>query len=89
MKLFTILLTLVLSPFAFSAPTPTTNDEIDLDDIQAELMQELDTVSLDDEDETFLDQEIEKETKITAELKKTTPEPKKTSQAPAPTTTKK
>jgi hypothetical protein len=88
MKLFVILLTLVLSPFAFSAPTPK-SDEIDLNDIQAELMNELDTVSLDEEDETFLDQELEKEMKLTAELKKSTPEVKKTSQAPAPTTTKK
>lgn len=88
MKLFVILLTLALSPFAFSAPTPK-SDEIDLDDLQAELMNELDTVSLDEEDETFLDQEMKRELTITSELKSSTPEPKKTSQAPAPATTKK
>lgn len=89
MKLLTILFSLIMSVQAFAAPTTSETDDISMEDIQAELMSEIDTLVVDEEDETFLDEEIEKKVEITGQNNKSEPQAKKTVQAPAATATKK
>ncbi len=79
----------MISIQAFAAPTTTTDtEEIGLDDIQAELMSEIDTLVVDEDDELFLDEELEKKVEITGQNKKAE-DTKKTVQAPAATAIKK
>jgi hypothetical protein len=58
MKLLAFLFLFGMSLSTFAAPTKT-DDEISLDEINAELMNEMETVEISDEDAAFLDEEIE------------------------------
>jgi hypothetical protein len=89
MKKIIILISFLLSTVAMAAPaaTPTeTSEEITMDDLQAEFLNEADTLVVDETDETFLDEEIEKQ-KVVSEAQKNTP--KTTVKAPAKTAVKK
>lgn len=86
-----ILIFSFLTAFQASAATaPTTpTDEITLEDLQEEFMKEADTLVVDDEDETFLDEELEAKAKVQAQEKTTVPNAKSTAKAPAATAPKK
>jgi hypothetical protein len=75
---------------AATAPTvDTSSEEITLDDLHEEFMKEADTLVVEDEDENFLDEEIEGKLKIQSQLKSTTPETKSSAKAPTATSTQK
>jgi hypothetical protein len=61
MKIVFILVSLLLSFQVFATPTasPEGEEEITLEDLQAEFLKEADTLVVDEDDETFLDEEIE------------------------------
>jgi hypothetical protein len=89
MKLLTIIFSLIMSFQTFAAPTTSETDDITMEEIQAELMNEIDTMVVDEDDVAFLDEEIEKKTELTVQNKKSEPAVKKSAQAPAATATKK
>lgn len=72
-----------------TAPTDTTETEISLEDIQEELMNELDTVEITEDDETFFDQEIESKVAEKATEVKSAPKTATAKPAITPPTTKK
>jgi hypothetical protein len=93
MKLITFLLLFGFGFSAVAAPTKT-DEEIGLDDIQAELMNEMETVEISDEDEAFLDEELEiavpdQKTEIISKTNKPATEVKKTVKAPTAPSVKK
>ncbi len=85
MKQFFIFLTVLGLGFTtWAAPTTETTteeSEIQLEDIQAELMAELDTVEVTDEDVAFLDEEIEKAANTKTAPKTATAKPATTTPA--------
>ena len=62
MKKVVLLVSLLLGFQVFAAPSasPTGEEEITLEDLQAEFLKEADTLEVDEDDVNFLDEEIEK-----------------------------
>ena len=66
MKKVVMLVSLLLGFQVYAAPTvsptssPTDEEEITLEDLQAEFLKEADTLVVDEDDVNFLDEEIEK-----------------------------
>ncbi len=76
MKKVVLLVSLMFSFQVFAAPTTSTDgtDEITLEDLQEEFLKETETLVVEEEDESFLDEELEK--KAVATGKTTTTETK-------------
>lgn len=87
MKQMIFIIAMGMGTFAFAAPQETSNEEITLEDLQQELMHELDTASFDDEDDSFLDEGIEKQIQVVQD-KKTAVQKTATAPTTAPTTKK-
>ena len=89
MKKFIMLVGFLLSFQVNAAPSVNSagEEEITLEDLQAEFLKEADTLVVDEDDVTFLDEEIEK--KAVATGKSATTETKTTVKAPAATPIKK
>jgi hypothetical protein len=87
MKKVVMLLSLLLGLQVHAAPTvsPVSEEEITLEDLQAEFLKEVDTLVVDEEDVNFLDEEIEQK----AVAAGTSYESKTTVKAPATSAVKK